>query len=345
MYSLARSILFRFDAESAHEIASWHLQRLQQIPPLLALTAAACAAPRQAPKRLWGLDFRNVLGVAAGFDKNATMVRALEALGFGFIEVGTVTLQPQAGNPRPRLFRYPGRRALVNRLGFNNDGAARVAARLRALVERRGTAVEHPARVLVNVGKNRDVAAAAAPGSYAGCYRAVAPWAEGAVVNVSSPNTPNLRDLQRPEHLRRILEALCEERSGIRFATAGEHPILVKVAPDMEDAALREFTEACRGLADGIVATNTTLDHGGLEGDGDEEGGLSGAPLFERATSVLRKIREMVGAGYPLIGVGGVMDAATARAKLEAGADLIQAYTGFVYGGPRFARRVLEDLS
>lgn len=345
MYGLARSILFRIDAESAHEIVSWQLQRLQEIPPLLAWMAAALAPPRQAPKRLWGLTFRNVLGVAAGFDKNATMVRALEALGFGFVEVGTVTPRPQAGNPRPRVFRYPRQRALVNRLGFNNEGADRVAARLRDLVEHRGTSVEHPARVLVNVGKNRDVPAAAAPGSYARCYRAVAPWAEGAVVNVSSPNTPNLRDLQRPEHLQKILEALREERSRIRFATPGEHPILVKVAPDMEDAALREFTEACRGLADGIVATNTTLDHGGIGRAEDEAGGLSGEPLFERSTAVLARIRGMVGAGYPLIGAGGVMDGASARLKMDAGADLIQTYTGFVYGGPRFARRVLEELS
>lgn len=345
MYGAARSILFRIEPETAHEVISWQLQRLQAVPPLLASIAAFLRPRRESPKRLWGLTFRNVLGIAAGFDKNAAMVRALGALGFGFVEVGTVTLNPQSGNPRPRMFRYPRQRALVNRLGFNNDGAERVARRLRDLVEHRGTTVEQSPRVLVNLGKNREVPLAEAAISYGRCYRIVAPWAEGAVVNVSSPNTPTLRELQRPEHLREILLVLREERARTRFRLTGEHPILVKVAPDMESGALREFTDVCRELADGIVATNTTLDHSGLGAEQDEAGGLSGAPLFDRSTAVLREIRARVGTGYPLVGVGGVMDGTSARAKVEAGADLIQAYTGFVYGGPRFPARILEELA
>ncbi|MGH9456465.1 MAG: quinone-dependent dihydroorotate dehydrogenase [Thermoanaerobaculia bacterium] len=344
MYGLARPLLFRLDAESAHELTAHQLERLGAIPPLLAAVAAACR-PRSAPRSLWGVSFPNPLGIAAGFDKNATMIDALEALGFGFIEVGTVTLLPQPGNPRPRLFRLPGDRALVNRMGFNNDGAAAIATRLRRRVERRGTVVKPPAPVFVNVGRNRDVEADAAAAAYAACYAAVAPWAEGAVVNVSSPNTPNLRDLQRPEQLVRILEAVREERARARFATGGAHPILVKIAPDVDSAALREIADVCLRLADGIVATNTTIERSGLTEAVDEPGGLSGRPLFARSTEVLREVRALVGPDYSLVGVGGIEDARTAREKLAAGADLVQAYTGFIYGGPRFARRVADGIA
>lgn len=337
MFALARQLLFQLDAETAHELTAWQLERLGRIPPLLAAIANRCSAPF-VPRTLWNLVFPNPLGIAAGFDKNATMVEALEALGFGFVEVGTVTLHPQPGNPRPRLFRYPRIGALVNRMGFNNDGAAAVAARLRARVERRGTSVEHPAPVLVNIGKNRDVAPAAAAEAYAACYRHVGPWADGAVINVSSPNTPNLRDLQRPEHLEAIVAAVAAERGG-RPA-----PLLVKVAPDLDRGFLREIAEVCRRVADGMIATNTTVDHAPLDPGEDEAGGLSGRPLFERSTAVLRELRAIVGPSYPLVGVGGIEDAETARRKLEAGADLIQAYTGFIYGGPRFARRVVRGV-
>lgn len=343
MYGGIRRLLFTLEAETAHELVSWQLQRIQTIPPLLnALRTFAAPHYRGGARRLWGLTFDNPLGIAAGFDKNAVMIPALEALGFGFIEVGTVTLHPQNGNPRPRLFRVSGRRALINRLGFNNDGARIVGDRLRARVERRGTVVEHRP-LLVNVGKNRDVPARDAAASYAACYRLVAPWAEGAVLNVSSPNTPNLRELQRPDHLREILEAIREERAALSFETKGAHPVLVKIAPDLSDGDLLEIGQVCRELADGMIATNTTVDQSGLDPLERTAGGLSGAPLFERSTAVLRRLRQHLGNEYPLIGVGGIVDGQTWRAKLEAGADLVQAYTGFVYGGPRFVRRTLEQ--
>ncbi|HEY0590143.1 MAG TPA: quinone-dependent dihydroorotate dehydrogenase, partial [Thermoanaerobaculia bacterium] len=318
------------------------LVRLQGLPALLDLVASRCRVLDE--KALWGLTFPNRLGIAAGFDKDALLPEALFALGFGFVEVGTVTLRPQAGNPRPRLFRYPEARALVNRMGFNNEGATAAAARLRRLVEHRGTAVKR-GPLFVNIGKNRDVGAAEAAEAYASCYRVVAPWADGAIINVSSPNTPNLRDLQRPEHLAEILRRVREERERLSFAVPGEHPVLVKIAPDLTPAQLEEIAAVAAKHADGMVATNTTIDHSPLPVGTDEAGGLSGAPLFSPSTELLRRLRSLVGPSFPLVGVGGVMDASGARAKLEAGADLVQAYTGFIYGGPFFARDVVREMA
>jgi dihydroorotate dehydrogenase len=342
MYELARALLFRLDAEAAHELVTGLLGRIQGSPPLLGAVAARCAASD--PLTLWGLSFPNRFGIAAGFDKDAMLPDALFALGFGFVEVGTVTLRPQSGNPRPRLFRYPEARALVNRMGFNNGGAIEAATRLRRLVERRGTSVKQ-GPLFVNIGKNRDVGSKEAADAYAACYRVVAPWADGTVINVSSPNTPNLRDLQRPEHLAEILTRVREEKERARFAQPGAHPILVKIAPDLTPSALEEIAAVAVRLADGMVATNTTIDHGSLPREGDQAGGLSGAPLFGPSTEILRRLRAHVGPRFPLIGVGGVMHGAGARAKLDAGADLVQAYTGFIYGGPFFAREIVEEMA
>jgi dihydroorotate dehydrogenase len=229
-------------------------------------------------------------------------------------------------------------------MGFNNEGANAAATRLRRLVEHRGTSVKR-GPLFVNIGKNRDVGAAEAAGAYASCYRIVAPWADGAIINVSSPNTPNLRDLQRPEHLAEILRRVREERERLSFAAAGEHPILVKIAPDLTPTQLEEVAAVAATQADGMVATNTTIDHSPLPAGIDEVGGLSGAPLFGPSTELLRRLRSLVGPGLPLIGVGGIMDGAGARAKIEAGADLVQAYTGFIYGGPFFARDVVREMA
>lgn len=342
MYRLARGLLFQLDAEAAHEMVTAQLARLQGLPALRDLVASRCLVLDE--KTLWGLTFSNRLGIAAGFDKDALLPEALFALGFGFVEVGTVTLRAQPGNPRPRLFRYPELRALVNRMGFNNEGARAAAARLRRLVEHRGTGVKR-GPLFVNIGKNRDVGAAEAAGAYASCYRVVAPWADGAVINVSSPNTPNLRDLQRPEHLAEILRRVTGERERLSFAVPGEHPVLVKIAPDLTPAQLEEIAAVAIRHADGMVATNTTIDHSPLPAATDEAGGLSGAPLFPHSTELLRRLRSLVGPSFPLIGVGGVMDGPAARAKLEAGADLVQAYTGFIYGGPFFARDVVREMA
>lgn len=320
IYSLLRKLLFHLDAEAAHEWTEAQIEHLQQIPIVLRALERICRPPSSAKREILGMKFPSPIGIAGGFDKNATMMPFLAALGFGFIEVGTVTLKPQPGNPKPRLFRYPADRALINRMGFNNDGADVIASRLRRW--------ERTVPVLVNVGKNRDVPLEGAVESYVECYRRVAPHADAAVLNLSSPNTPGLRDLQRPEHLEALL-------NGVRSIQVG--PVLIKIAPDLEDAQIGEICDVCVRLADGMICTNTTLDRRpGM----NEAGGLSGEPLMEKSTNVLRKVRERVGAGYPLIGVGGIFTVDDVRAKLAAGADLVQIYTSFVYEGPMIAKRL-----
>ncbi|HJQ36394.1 MAG TPA: quinone-dependent dihydroorotate dehydrogenase [Thermoanaerobaculia bacterium] len=313
MYRLIRKLLFSLDAEDAHEWTTEQMRHLQEIPLALRLISSLCRP--NATHSFLGLTFRSRIGIAAGFDKNARLMPFLAALGFGFVEVGTVTLRPQPGNPRPRLFRRPD--ALINRMGFNNDGAEVIAARLERW--RTGT----PACPLfVNVGKNRDVPLEAAVENYVECYRRVAPHADAAVLNLSSPNTPGLRDLQKPEHLDSLLRAVRDVRSG---------PILIKIAPDLDDAQIAEITDVCVTLADGMICTNTTITEGG---------GLSGKPLREKSTSVLAKVRARAGAEYPLIGVGGVFTKDDVREKIDAGANLVQLYTSFVYEGPMIAKRL-----
>lgn len=318
MYPLIRSLLFKLDPEAAHEWTTEQMIALQQIPIALQVIERICRPPASASRQLFGLNFPSPVGIAAGFDKNAVMVPLLAALGFGFIEVGTVTLEPQPGNPRPRLFRYPNDRALINRLGFNNDGADAVAERLKIW-----SAAAMPP-LFVNVGKNRDV------DNYAQCYDRVAPYADVAVLNLSSPNTPGLRDFQKPDQMHRLLKSI--EKRG---------PILVKIAPDLDDVQLAEICDVCVTLADGMVCTNTTIEKpAGM----NEAGGLSGAPLMQGSTGILRKVRERVGSGYPLIGVGGIFTPDDVRRKMIAGADLVQVYTSFVYEGPSLPRRLARAL-
>ena len=312
MYSLIRSLLFRLDAESAHDFTTRQMRMLQEIPIALSLIEKVCE-PRPATRELFGLTFKNPIGIAAGFDKNATLMPFLAALGFGFLEVGTVTLHPQPGNPKPRMFRDPARRAILNRLGFNNDGADAVAERLKRY--------ERRVPLFVNVGKNRDVPLEGAADAYAACAAKLAPFSDVVVVNVSSPNTPGLRDLQRPEHLERVITAVGRSK-----------PLLVKLAPDLDREQLYEICDLCKRMADGMVCTNTTV---------TPSGGLSGRPLFGPSTVVLGHVRTRVGRGYPLVGVGGVFTASDVQAKVAAGADLVQLYTGFVYEGPRVVKRLL----
>jgi dihydroorotate dehydrogenase len=313
IYPLLRRALFALDAEVAHEWTTGWMRLVQRTPGALRAIERVCR-PQSTPRTLFGLEFRSPIGIAAGFDKNALLMPFLAALGFGFLEVGTVTLRPQTGNPRPRLFREAQAKALINRMGFNNDGADAVAARLAAW--------ERSVPVLVNVGKNRDVSLDGAVENYVECYRRVAVHADAAVLNLSSPNTPGLRDLQRPEHLEALLGAVRSVRVG---------PVLVKIAPDLDDAQVAEICEVCVRLADGMVCTNTTIVDGG---------GLSGKPLMEKSTAVLAQVRKQVGPGYPLIGVGGVFTKDDVRAKMDAGADLVQLYTGFIYEGPMVAKRL-----
>jgi dihydroorotate dehydrogenase len=323
IYPLLRRLLFNLDPEAAHELATAQIEHLQQIPLLLRMIERFCRPPASAARELWGLRFPSPVGIAGGFDKNGTMMPFLAAIGFGFVEVGTVTLHQQAGNARPRLFRYPVERALINRMGFNNDGADAVAERLASW--------ERTIPLLVNVGKNRDVPLERATAAYVECYRRVAPQADAAVLNLSSPNTPGLRDLQRPEHLEELLRAVRSVRCG---------PILVKIAPDLDDTQIGEICDVGQRLADGMICTNTTLDR--LPGM-TEAGGLSGRPLMTKSTAVLARVRARVGPDYPLIGVGGVFSAADVAAKREAGADLVQVYTAFIYEGPGIARTLARQ--
>jgi len=309
MYRLIRSAMFRLDPETAHEVAA-------RVMPLVALVPRKL--PASAQRTVLGMTFPSPIGIAAGFDKNATMVPYLAALGFGFIEVGTVTLRPQPGNPRPRLFRHPEEHALVNRMGFNNDGAEAISRRLQ-----RPTSVP----LWINIGKNKDVPLEGAAENYAQCYEILAKHANAIVINVSSPNTPGLRDLQKPEHIESILKAI--DKKGT---------ILIKIAPDLDNTQLEEICDVCVRMADGMICTNTTIDHA------HEQGGLSGAPLKQRSTEVLRKVRQRVGKNYPLVGVGGIFTVEDVREKMNAGADLVQLYTSFIYEGPGLPSRLARQL-
>jgi dihydroorotate dehydrogenase len=333
LWRALRSLLFTVDAERVHRLAM----------ASLAAYARVCSVdPPSTPtsrRTVFGVSFPNPLGLAAGFDKDAEAVPAWAALGFGFVEVGTVTALAQPGNDKPRLFRIPADRALKNRLGFNNHGAAACA---RALSAWRGMGrVALP--VGVNIGKSKVTPLERAAEDYQTSFTAIADVADYVVVNVSSPNTPGLRDLQRTDELARILDAV----GNANAKRAVTRPILVKLAPDLalEDAhacARTAIESGCRGL----VVSNTTIVADGLRGPVPQgPGGISGAPLFERSTAMLRALAAEHKPKLAFIGVGGVMDAASMNAKLAAGADLVQAYTGFIYGGPGFARECVRGLA
>jgi dihydroorotate dehydrogenase len=338
-------ILRRVDAERTHRLAFGLLRAVATIPGAVSLLRRLLA-PRDPALRVraFGVEFPGPLGLAAGFDKDAVAPQALAALGFGFVEVGTVTGQPQPGNPRPRLFRLPADRAVVNRMGFNNAGAEAVAARL---ARARGT--RHHATVIgINIGKTKAAPDDGAVADYVHSARALAPHADYLVVNVSSPNTPGLRDLQNVERLRPLLLAV---RAEIAASARPDLPLLVKIAPDLADDDIDAVADLALdlGLA-GIIATNTTVSRDGLDSARDAvaaagAGGLSGPPLRERSLTVLARLRARVGDRLVLISVGGVETADDVWQRLAAGATLVQAYTALVYGGPLWAHRVHRDLA
>jgi dihydroorotate dehydrogenase len=322
--AILQPLLFRLEAERAHRFA---LRQIALLPPTL-LRLIFGATFRSASCRVFGVHFPNPVGLAAGMDKNAIALSGWEALGFGFVEVGTVTASAQEGNPRPRLFRYPRQKALVNRMGFNNDGADAVSARL----ERRRKAGKWPKIPLgINIGKSRSTPLDQAPDDYLYSFRLLRKFGDYFVINVSSPNTPGLRDLQESLRLQQIIRALRRE--------GAERPLLVKIAPDLADERALEIAELCEseGIA-GLLATNTTLDHSALPKESDEEGGLSGEPLRGRATQLLRILNATT--SLPLVGSGGVMDVFSAKEKFDAGAALVQIYTGLVYRGPQLVREI-----
>jgi len=326
-------VLTRTDPERAHHVA---FRAIRAARPVLRSRAVASY-----PVQAMGLTFPNVLGLAAGFDKNAVGIDALATLGFGHVEIGTVTGEPQPGNPKPRLFRLPEDRAVVNRMGFNNDGAEVVADRL----EKRG---RRPGPVLgVNIGKSKVVPEDQAVGDYEKSARLLAPYADYLVVNVSSPNTPGLRNLQAVEKLEPILASV---RATADDVTTAHLPLLVKIAPDLSDDDVLAVADLALALGlDGIIATNTTISREGLATDaatvdGLGAGGLSGGPLTGRSLEVLRLLRTKVGDELTLVGVGGISTVEDARARLDAGATLLQAYTAFIYEGPIWPRRIIRGL-
>ncbi len=322
-----RPVLFQLDSETAHNLAIRSLQSASSLG--VAQSLLRRFTPTESPRTLFGLRFKNPIGLAAGFDKNGVALPALAAMGFGFVEIGTVTGRPQSGNPRPRIFRYPERRALVNRLGFNNDGADLVANRLRKLRES-GRWPEIP--VGINIGKSKDVSLDQAPADYLHSFRRLQPFADYVVLNVSSPNTPGLRTLQKSELLATLLDSVQNENRTNR-------PIVVKFSPDLADEDVGEILRTCEDhRVAGIIATNTTLNHSALPSNKDQAGGLSGEPLRQRSTDLVRNISTRT--TIPVIGCGGIMDAESAREKFEAGARLIQVYTGLVYRGPGFLREI-----
>jgi dihydroorotate dehydrogenase len=330
-WGAARRLLFHLDPERAHALAAGALRAMGSVGGTL--------RPRPDPSlrvRCLGLEFESPLGMAAGFDKGEVLVRGLHALGFGHVEVGTITPRPQAGNPRPRLFRLPEHQALINRMGFNNQGTAACGARL-ARLPREGRGI-----VGINVGKNKDTPNERAVDDYLAAIDALHPWADYLVVNLSSPNTPGLRDLQDRAPLERLLGA-CVDR-----ARPLGKPLLVKLAPDLAPGALDEAVDvAVASGASGVIATNTTIQRpGAVAGHprAGEAGGLSGAPLGPLALSALRRAHARAAGRIPIVGVGGIMDAADAYARIRAGASLVQVYTGLVYGGPGLPRRILEEL-
>lgn len=333
MYSLIRSLLFALDAECSHEVSIAALRGYGALP----------VRPRPLPGRprqLFGLTFRNAVGLAAGLDKEARAVLGLARLGFGHVEVGTVTPLPQPGNPKPRLFRLPAQRAIINRMGFNSGGVAALARRLAVL--RDGDRLQGTI-VGVNVGKNRDTPLERAAADYVACMTAVYGAADYLTLNLSSPNTPGLRTLQSAEALGPLLAEIREASARLAQRHGQRVPVLLKIAPDLLQEDLEIIAGAVREQGvDGLIATNTTITRPGLEGVrlAAEAGGLSGTPLRPLALATVGALRALVGPNTPVVGVGGILSAADGEAMLAAGADLLQIYTGFIYRGPALVREL-----
>lgn len=336
-YPLLRRLAFTLDPETAHRLSIAALELLQagQAKPAPALTHPLLT------QDLWGIRFPNPVGLAAGYDKNAELPLVWSRLGFGFAELGTLTAHAQPGNPRPRIFRLPRHGALINRLGFNNAGADAAAARLAPLLS-----TPRPVPLGFNLGKSRTTPIEAAADDYYRSCAAVFPFADYLVVNVSSPNTPELRTLQEPDRLARLLEAILTRIHGLaRAANTAPTPLLVKIAPDLTDRQIVEIVRLARGVGvAGLIATNTTVERPGLGPASHEAGGLSGRPLAARATEVVRLAYRVSEGTLPIIGVGGIFSAEDAYERIRAGASLIQIYTGMVYEGPFLARRIVRGL-
>ena len=335
LYSLTRPLLFALDPESAHDLALASLKLIERTG-MVSKLADAVPAPGV---KLMGLEFPNALGLAAGLDKNGEYIDALAALGFGFIEIGTVTPRPQPGNPKPRIFRLPQAHALINRMGFNNRGVEHLTANvLRARY--RGV-------LGINIGKNFDTPIGRAADDYEFCLAKVYAHASYVTVNVSSPNTKDLRQLQGADELGALAGKLKTEQKRLADAHGRYVPLVLKIAPDLDDSEIEAIAKCLlRHKLDGVIATNTTVARAGVAGlrHAGESGGLSGAPLRDASTAVIAKLAQLLEGRVPIIGAGGVMSANDARAKLEAGASLVQIYTGLIYRGPQLVGEILRAL-
>ncbi len=334
-YSLLRNLLFLLDPETSHNLSLAGISLAER----LKITPALLPKVPDKPVTVMGLRFPNPVGLAAGLDKNGDHIDGLGALGFGFIEIGTVTPRAQPGNPQPRLFRIPERQAIINRMGFNNKGVGYLTAQA---ARRR-----YPGILGINIGKNFDTPVENALNDYLIGMRKVYAHADYITVNISSPNTPGLRDLQFGDSLKELLSGLKEEQAKLAREQGQYKPLAVKIAPDIDE-------EACATVAsvllefemDAVIATNTTLSRAGVEGlkHAEEQGGLSGAPLTDRATQVISQLCAELKGDVPIIAAGGIMDAASAQAKLDAGARLLQLYTGFIYSGPKLVRDIVQAI-
>lgn len=339
LYAIARPLLFSLDPEAAHHLTL----------PLLRSAARAGIAQRMSkavsdPRQLMGLNFPNAVGLAAGLDKDGAYIDGLAALGFGFIEVGTVTPRPQPGNPRPRIFRLPEANALINRMGFNNGGVDAFVHNVqssRFYQERQGV-------LGLNIGKNADTPIERATDDYLICLEKVYTYASYVTVNISSPNTKNLRQLQQASELDDLLSRLKTEQTRLADRHGRYVPVVLKIAPDLDDEQISTIASALqRHRIDGVIATNTTITRDAVSGlkHADEMGGLSGAPVKELSNRVIRGLRQHLGKDFPIIGVGGILSADDAQAKIDAGADLVQVYTGLIYRGPALVRECAQALA
>ncbi len=339
-YALARALLFRLDPEHAHELTLGAVARLQNTP-----AQRLWAQPRvQDAVQLAGLRFPNRVGLAAGLDKNGRCIDGLGAMGFGFIEVGTVTPRAQPGNPRPRMFRLPQAQALINRMGFNNEGLASFVAHVRRAHSFRASG----GIVGLNIGKNAATPIEHAVDDYLAGLDGVAPHADYVSINISSPNTKNLRALQSDAALDVLLGALAARRAQLVQGLGRALPMFLKIAPDLDEAQIALIAATLqRHRLDGVIATNTTVERSAVQGlaHAGEAGGLSGAPLREASNRVIRALRAALGPGFPIVGAGGVLSGEDARAKIAAGADLVQLYTGLIYRGPALVSECARALA
>lgn len=334
-YSLIKKFLFQLEPEKAHQLSLAILNGSYQ----LGLNKLLFPSLPRSPRNLMGLTFPNPVGLAAGLDKNGDYLNSLASLGFGFIEIGTVTPKAQPGNPKPRLFRLVKEEAIINRLGFNNEGLEYLIAKVKA--------ASYPGILGINIGKNRDTPLEKANEDYRLGFQAVAPFASYITINISSPNTAELRNLQHGELLRELLSSLKNEQAAFKLRHNKYVPLVVKIAPDLNDDELNEMAEVLlsEGI-DGVIATNTTIHREAIQGSNycKEVGGLSGKPLMTRSTQILSRLNFLLQGKIPIIAAGGIFSVKDAEEKLAAGASLVQVYTGFIYQGPWWLRKLIKSL-